>query len=47
MRALLMHDITPDDVVAEVLTAAGYDVVRCVEPGAPASPQRSSVGAIP
>jgi hypothetical protein len=32
MRALLMHDIVPDDAAAAVLEAAGHEVVRCGPP---------------
>ena len=42
-----MHDITPDRVVADVLTAAGYDVVRCAEPDAPDFPCAGAFGSCP
>jgi len=33
MRALLIHDLTPDDAVAAMLETAGHEVVRCNPPG--------------
>jgi hypothetical protein len=42
-----MHDITPDDAVADVLTAAGFDIVRCAEPGTVGFPCRGAEGSCP
>jgi hypothetical protein len=48
MRALLMHDdITPDTAVADALSAAGYDIVRCSEAGAPRFPCSGAGGSCP
>ena len=47
MRALLMHDITPDDVVAGLLTTAGYDIVRCTEGRDAEFPCRGAGGSCP
>lgn len=38
MRALLVHDTASGADVAVALDAAGYDVVRCTEPGRPGFP---------
>lgn len=38
MKALLLHDIVPDDAAAEALLAAGHQVVRCSPVGAATFP---------
>jgi hypothetical protein len=38
MRILLMHDITPEQPVVEILRAAGHEIVRCSDPGHPGFP---------
>jgi hypothetical protein len=47
MRALLMHDELPDDAVAGALTAAGFDLVRCYDPGRATFPCRGAKGSCP
>src|SRR5689334_1884487 len=47
MRALLMHDITPDSTVADALRRGGYDVVRCSEDGATPFPCSGAGGSCP
>lgn len=47
MRTLLLHDITIDQPVADVLSRAGHDVVRCSEPGQPAFPCSGADGSCP
>lgn len=47
MRVLLLHDVTPDAAVADVLVASGHDLVRCSEPGQPGFPCAGLDGACP
>ena len=47
MRALLMHDVTSDATVADALSTAGYDIVRCSEVGSPAFPCSGAGGSCP
>jgi hypothetical protein len=47
MKALLLHDTTPDDVVADTLTGAGHEVVRCNPTGNQAFPCVGVTGRCP